>query len=63
MAEKEPLMVILSDDFFMFTLGCLECNNKYLDDREFYEKGIKHREFFKNSVHFNPTVDLKDKNI
>ena len=33
------------------------------DDREFFEKGIKHREFFKNQVHYNQIVDLKDKNI
>jgi protein phosphatase-4 regulatory subunit 3 len=56
-------MLLLSDEFYVFTLGALECFIIILDDKEFYQKEIKHRSFFKNLVRYNQAIDLKDKNM
>ncbi len=56
-------MLLLSDEFYMFTLGALECYNFMVDDKEFFQKEIKHRLFFKNLVRYNQAIDFKDKNM
>jgi len=47
----------------MFTLGALECCILIVDDKEFFQKEIKHRLFFKNLVRYNQAIDFKDKNM
>jgi hypothetical protein len=58
----ELLSELLSDEYCMFTFGCLECKCcANADDRPFLNSPIKHREFLKKRAKFTEVIPIRNR--
>jgi hypothetical protein len=61
-SDMELLSELLSDEYFIFTFGCLECNcNTNSDDPPFLNSPIKHREFLKKQAKFTEVIPIRNR--